>query len=106
MEKSVKTALSGAKDANVIIGTSHALEDFTCNDPICGTLEVIGSLSTGLGLVLGNIPMTKKYTPYTTSVTVCCRSVRAYCKNYGTYWGCVTSAAATAKKVVEWKLVK
>ena len=40
--KIVKTGLSGA---DVIIGTSHALEDFGCNDYVCGSLDVIGSVS-------------------------------------------------------------
>ena len=54
--KIVKTGISGA---DVVIGTSHAVEDFSCNDPICGSLDVIGSVSSAVGLVLGNIPATK-----------------------------------------------
>lgn len=103
----VKTGISGA---DVIIGTSHALEDFSCKDPICGTIDVIGSLSSSLGLILARIPVTKKYTTYTTSVTICCRTVRFYCKNYGTYWGCTVAAVSAAKKAakeaVKNKLVK
>ena len=34
VSKIVKTGLSGA---DVIIGTSHALEDFGCNDYVCGS---------------------------------------------------------------------
>ena len=94
-----KTGISGA---DVIIGTSHALEDFACNDPVCETIDVIGSLSSSLGLILARIPMTKKYTTYTTSVSICCRTVRFYCKNYGTYWGCTVAAVSAAKD----KLVK
>ena len=99
----VKTGLSGA---DVVIGTSHALEDFTCNDPVCGTISVIGSLSSSLGLILARVPVTKKYTTYTTSVTICCRTVRCYCKHYGTYWGCTAAAVSAAKEVVKNKLVK
>ena len=33
--KIVKTGISGA---DVVIGTSHALEDFGCNDVVCGTI--------------------------------------------------------------------
>lgn len=83
--KIVKTGISGA---DVVIGTSHALEDFSCNDPICGTLDVIGSVSSAAGLVLGNISATKSLTLVTGSVTVGCRTIRYYCKNYGTFWGC------------------
>jgi len=54
--KIVKTGLSGA---DVVIGTSHALEDFGCRDYVCGSLDVIGSVSSAVGLVLGNIPSTK-----------------------------------------------
>lgn len=99
----VKTGISGT---DVIIGTSHALEDFSCNDPVCGTIDVIGSLSSSLGLILARIPVTKKYTTYTTSVTICCRTVRFYCKNYGTYWGCTVAAVSAAKEAVKNKLVK
>ena len=57
--KIVKTGLSGA---DVVIGTSNALEDFGCQDYICGSLDVIGSISSAVGLVLGNIPSTKHLT--------------------------------------------
>lgn len=98
----VKTGISGA---DIIIGTSHALEDFACKDPVCGTIDVIGSLSSSLGLILGRIPVTKKYTTYTTSVSICCRTVRFYCKNYGTYWGCTVAAVSAAKEAVKNKVV-
>lgn len=88
IKKVEETFKSGIAGADVIIGTSHALEDFACNDPVCGTLDVIGSISSAVGLVLGNIPSTKRYTKITGSVTVCCRSVRYYCRTHGTYWGC------------------
>ena len=80
--KIVKIGLSGA---DVVIGTSHALEDFSCNDVVCGTIDVVGSISSAVGLVLGNIPATKHLTIITGSVTVGCRSVRYYCKKYGTF---------------------
>lgn len=44
--KIVKTVVSGA---DIIIGTSYALEDFSCNDPVCGILDVIGSVSRAVG---------------------------------------------------------
>lgn len=81
--KVVKTALTGA---DVIIGTSHALEDY-----ICATIDVIGSISSVVGLVLGNIPTTKKYGTITGSISVGCRTVRWYCQNYGTFWGCTAA---------------
>ena len=73
-EKVGKIVKTGLSKADVLIGTSHALEDFGCNDYVCGSLDVI------VGIVLGNIPKTG-------SVTVGCRSVRYYCKKYGTFWG-------------------
>ena len=75
----IKTGLSGA---DVVIGTSHAIEDFNCNDPVCGTLDVIASASSLIGMVLGNISATKHLTMVTGSVTVGCRSIRYYCKQY------------------------
>jgi hypothetical protein len=47
--RSIKNGLTGA---DVIIGTSYAFEDFTYNDNICGTLDVVGSVSSAVGLVL------------------------------------------------------
>lgn len=96
--KIVKTGISGA---DVVIGTSHALEDFGCNDYLCGSLDVIGSLSSSIGLVLGNISTTKHLTVITGSVTVACRSVRYYCKNYGTFWGCTVAAGGVIKNSIK-----
>ena len=95
VEEIVKSGVSGA---DIVIGTSHALEDFACNDPVCGTLDVIGSISSAVGLVIGNIPCTKRYTKITGSVTVGCRSVRYYCRTYGTYWGCVAAIGEGVKQ--------
>lgn len=95
--KIVKTGLSGA---DVVVGTSHALEDFGCQDYVCGTLDVVGSVSSTVGLILGNIPATKHLTFVTGSVTVGCRSVRYYCKQYGTFWGCTVAVGQGIKKAV------
>jgi hypothetical protein len=99
--KIVKTGLSGA---DIVIGTSHALEDFSCNDVVCGSLDVIGSVSSAVGLVLGNIPGTKHLTFITGSVTVGCRSVRYYCKTYGTFWGCTVAAGQGIKEAIKFTL--
>lgn len=96
--KIVKTGISGA---DVVIGTSHALEDFGCNDVVCGTIDVVGSVSSAVGLVLGNIPATKHLTVITGSVTVGCRSVRYYCKKYGTFWGCTVAAGQVVKEAIK-----
>ena len=96
--KIVKTGLSGA---DVVIGTSHVLEDFACNDIVCGTIDVVGSISSAVGLVLGNVPATKHLTLVTGSVTVGCRSVRYYCKNYGTFWGCAAAAGQGVKEAIK-----
>ena len=99
--KIVKTGLSGA---DVIVGTSHALEDFGCQDYVCGSLDIIGSISSTVGLVLGNIPTTKHLTLITCSVTVGYRSVRYYYKNYGTFWGCTVAASQGIKKAVSFTI--
>lgn len=96
--KIVKTGLSGA---DVVIGTSHALEDISCNDYVCASFDVIGNVSSVVGLVLGNIPATKSLTTITGSVTVGCRTVRYYCKNYGTFWGCTVAAGQGIKEAVK-----
>lgn len=96
--KIVKTGLSGA---DVVIGTSHALEDLACSDYVCATLDVVGSISSAVGLVLGNIPATTHLTFVTGSVTVGCRSIRYYCKKYGTFWGCSASVTAGVKEAIK-----
>ena len=73
-QKIKKVATISISRSYIAIRTSHVLEDFAYNDPIYGTIDVIGSVSSTLGLILGNIPITKKYTTYT---TVGCRTVRA-----------------------------
>jgi len=99
--KIIKTGLSGA---DVIVGTSHALEDFGCQDHLCGTLDVIGSVSSTVGLIIGNIPSTKRLVIITGSVTVGCRSVRYYCKKYGTFWGCTVAAGQGIKEAVKFTI--
>lgn len=99
--KIVKTGISGA---DVVIGTSHALEDFSCQDYVCGSIDVIGSVSSTVGLILGNIPSTKGLTVVTGSITVGCRSVRFYCKRYGTFWGCAAATAHGAKEAIKFTI--
>ena len=53
---------------------------------------MVGSISSAVGIVLENVPATKHLTRVTGSVTVGCRSVRYYCKNYGTFLGCSLAA--------------
>ena len=100
-QKIVKTGISGA---DVVIGTSHALEDLGCQDYVCASLDVVASVSSAVGLVIGNIPTTKHLTLITGSITVGCRSVRYYCKNYGTFWGCSVAAGQGIKQAVKFTL--
>lgn len=99
--KIIKTGISGA---DVVVGTSHAIEDLACKDYVCGSLDVIGSVSSAVGLVLGNIPSTKHLTLVTGSVTVGCRSIRYYCKKYGTFWGCTVAAGQGIKEAVKFTI--
>lgn len=96
-EKTGRIVKGGLSLSDTIIGTSHALEDAACGDVVCATFDLIGSVSSAVGLVLGNLPATKKYTTITGSVTVCCRTVRWYCKHYGAFWGCVALAGGGVK---------
>jgi hypothetical protein len=100
-EKAGKIVKAGLSGADVVIGTSHALEDFACNDKVCCALDVIGSVSSAVGILVGNIPVTKHLTFITGSVTVGCRSVRYYCKNYGTFWGCTVAVGQGVKEAIK-----
>jgi hypothetical protein len=93
----VKGGLSGA---DALIGVSHFYEDAGCQDYVCATLDVIGSVSSSVGLILGNIESTRHLTVLTGSVTVGCRSVRYYCKKYGTFWGCSVAATQGIKEAI------
>jgi hypothetical protein len=96
-EKASKIITTGLTSADVVIGTSHAIEDIACQDAVCAALDIIGSISSTVGLVVGNLPATKGLTVITGSVTVACRTVRYYCKNYGTVWGCTILAGQGIK---------
>jgi hypothetical protein len=90
-----KTSLAGT---DAIVGVSHAMEDYICQDYICFTLDVIGSTSSAASIVLGNIPQTKSLTVVTGSITCVCRGVRYICKRYGLYWGCHVATVYTIKQ--------
>jgi hypothetical protein len=85
VEKVGKIFKTGIFGADVVIGTSHTFGDIACQDLVCASLDVLGSVFNTVVLVLGNIPSTKHLTWVTGSVTVGCRSVRYYCKHYGTF---------------------
>ena len=105
-EKTVKIVKTGLSGADVVIGTSHALEDAACGDYVCSAIDVIGSVSSAAGMVLGNIPSTKHLTLVTGSVTVSCRTIRWYCKNYGTFWGCTIAATKGVKAGTQFVIQK
>lgn len=90
----VKTGLSGT---DAIVGVSHAIEDFACQDYICFTLDCVGSTSSTAGIILGNIPATKSLTVVTGSITFTCRAVRYICKRYGLAWSCTIAYTGLKK---------
>ena len=100
-EKAGRIFKAGISEVDVVIETSHALEDFGCNNVVCGTIDVIESVSNAVGLVLGNTPATKHLTFITGSVTVGCGSVRYYCKKYGTFWGYIIAAGQSVKEAIK-----
>lgn len=97
-EKVGNIVKTGISDADVVIGTSHAFEIFTCKDHVCGSLNVIGSVLNFLGIILGNIPATKKLPTILGFIPLGCRAVRYYCKEYGTFWGCTISVGTSLKE--------
>ena len=84
-EKIGKIVKTGLSEPDVVIGTSHTLKDFVCQNYVCVSLDVIGSISSNIGFVLGNIPGTKHLTLITSFVTVGCRSVRYNLKKYRSF---------------------
>ena len=92
--------------ADIVIGVRHTLEDVVCADRISATLRAVGSILSATGIVLGNIPSTKYLTVVSGSITVSCRSIWFYCKNYGTYWGCTAALAEGGKRVIKYTVNK
>lgn len=93
--KTAKATLDILKGVNAtvlvqvsLLLTFLLLKDFTCKDYICGTLDIIGSVSSLVGIILVNLPATKPLTYYTSSLTFGCRLVRYRCKYLGGFWGC------------------
>ncbi len=97
-EKVGKIVKTGASAADTVIGVDLALKDCAKNDYFCTALDIIGTLASATGMVLGNIPKTKGLTTYTGSITVCYRTVRIYCQKYGTFWGCTAATAGLVKE--------
>ena len=99
-KKAVPIVKTGGSISDIVIGGENASEDFGYKDPICGTLSVIGSVSTAVGMALGNI----EYTKYLTTITFRYRSIWYHCKNYGPVWGCTVATGSKLKKVITFKL--
>lgn len=91
----------GVSRADVVIGTSHALENLACDDKFCATIDIVESISSVIDLVLGNISTTKHLTFITGSVTVGCCTVKYYCKKHGTFWGCSVAAGHGIRKAIK-----
>lgn len=67
VRKIAKTRLFGVDG---VIGTSHSIKDFGCQNYICTSLDIIVNVPSAVGLVLGNIPSTKQFMVLTGAVTV------------------------------------
>ena len=106
IEKASTIVKSGLSGTDVVIRTSHALQDYACSDFVCCTISAIESASSAIGLIISNIPNTKYLTIITGSVTVSCRCVRYYCKKYGTFWGCTIAAGQELKETVKFIIKK
>lgn len=85
---------------DTIVEIRHALENITCVDRVCATIDLLGSVSSALCIVIENISATKHFTVITNSVTVCYRLVRYYLNNYGKIWGCAISATEGVKETL------
>jgi hypothetical protein len=103
-EKVGKIVKTGGSAADTIIGVDLALKDCARGDYFCTGLDVIGTICSATGMVLGNLPATKHLTVYTGSITVCCRTVRIYCQKYGTFWGCAAAVGQGVKSVIKYKI--
>jgi len=52
------------------------------------------------------MPATKHLTVVPGSITVGCRSVRYYCKTYGTFWGFTAIAGHGIKEAIKFTIKK
>lgn len=94
----VKTSLS---EADLVIRTSHALDDFAFNDKVCWTLDIVRYGSSGISRVLGKIPAIKKLTIVTGSGTLGYRAIRVYWKRYGLFCGCTVAAGEGVRHIIK-----
>jgi hypothetical protein len=92
-EKVGKIVTTGLTGADIVVGTSHTLKDLAWKDYFCTTMDIIATISTAVGAYLGNHP-----DPNTKKLTVGARTIRWYCRKYGTFWGCTAALTDGDKK--------
>jgi len=52
VKKVKEIAKTGVFAADIMIGTGHTFEDFSCNDIVCSSIDLIVSVSSAISLVL------------------------------------------------------
>ena len=65
---------SGASGIMTAKGVKDCVVSYQCNDMVCFTVSVVGTTADVSNFICGNIPGLKKVTPYTTSISVGCKS--------------------------------
>jgi hypothetical protein len=89
---------------DTILEVAFAVENFACNDYVWFVFDILESVSSSTGIILGNIPSTKTSTVSTVAITVMWRSFRLYYKNVGGFFHCVTAVGHGIKQVIQNKM--
>ena len=87
-EKAVRLVKDGAALSGAGISTYNAAEDWICHDRVCFILSTVGGSCDLASYVCGHIPALNCVTYATVPVSIACKSVRTYCKRWGTLPGC------------------
>ena len=73
IKRYLKTSMSAA---DIVIVTSHGLEDFTFNDVVYDNLDIVCSFPNAISILPGNIPAAKYLTVISGHIIILFHSVR------------------------------
>lgn len=86
--KTTNCVKSGASGLMTAKGVKDCVVSYQCNDMVCFTISVIGTTADVGNQICGNIPILKKVTPYTTYISIGCKSFVHLCRTGNITFSC------------------